>query len=122
MALNPWIVSEDILQFVRKIQNKNHLPRLANASITAVFEDSKPFVKNKINLGKVCKFSPFSKLWQHQKHDFCFVIPSDLWVSVFNNEQREAYLDLHLTRCEVDYEPEIADENKNGDASNTRTR
>jgi hypothetical protein len=112
MALNPWIVSDDILQLIRKIQNKHHSSRLANASIAAVFEDSKPFVKNKINLGKVCKFTPFAKLWQTQKHDFCVVIPSELWVSVLNDEGREAYLDLQLTRCEVEYEPELDDDKK----------
>lgn len=111
MALNPWIASLDILELIRNIKSKNHDPRLASASVTAVFEDSKPFVKNKINLGKVCKFSPFNKLWHNEKHDFCIVIPSDLWVSVLTAESREAYLDLQLTRCEVEYEPEVAEEN-----------
>jgi len=111
MAVNPWIVSQDIIELIRKIKLQNHSPRLNEASLTAVFEDAKPFVKNRLNLGKVCKFSAFSKLWQTEKHDFCVVIPSDLWSSVLNAEQREAYLDLQLTRCEVECEPEVIEEN-----------
>lgn len=110
MAINPWKCPQDILDLVREVQHKNH-PRLANASITACFDDSKPFLKNRINLGKVTKFNAFNKLWQDNRHDFCLTIPSDLWVSVLNSDQREAYLDLQLTRCEVEYYPEIVVEN-----------
>jgi hypothetical protein len=109
MAVNPWKCPNDILELIHSVQIKNHQPRLALASVAACFDDSKPFVHNKLNLGKVAKFSPFMRLWQDKQHDFCLVIPSDLWVSVLNSEQREAYLDLQLTRCEVEYEPDFAE-------------
>ena len=111
MALNPWVVSQDILFLIDQIKTKNHHPRLEQASIVACFDDSKPFIKNKINLGKVTKFSPFSKLWQREKHDFCFLISSSLWADVLKVEQQQAYLDLLLTRCDVEYEPQIIEEN-----------
>jgi hypothetical protein len=109
--MNLWKAPQDVLDLIREIQLKNHQPRLAQASVTAAFDDSKPFVSNKINLGKLSKFSPFNKLWQNQSRDFCLVIPSDLWVSVLNAQQREAYIDLQLTRCEVEYIPETVEEN-----------
>ena len=80
-------------------------------SIVACFDDTKPFLRNKLNLGKVTKFSSLAKLWQVQPHDFCLSIPTDLWYSVLQGDQREAYLDLQLTRCEVEYLPEFADVN-----------
>lgn len=104
-----WKAGEDVVGLLSEIKTRHHSPRLNLASVTVAFDDSKPFVRNKINLGKVAKFSPFMRLWQDQQHDFCLVIPSDLWVSVLNLEQREAYLDLQLTRCEVEYEPEFAE-------------
>mgnify|MGYP003475862963 CR=1 FL=1 len=111
MALNPWKCSADILTLVRHLQEKDHAPRLTNAKIGMVFDDSKPFIKNKINLGKVATFSPFNRLWQDDQHDFCLVVPSSLWVEVLNEEQRKAYLDLKLTQCSVEYEPETVEEN-----------
>lgn len=111
MAMNPWKAPTDIVSLVVDVQNKHHIPRLVDASIAVCIEDSKPFVQNKLNLGKVSKFSPLAKLWQGVPHDFCLSIPSDLWHSVLKGEQREAYLDLQLTRCQVEYIPETVEEN-----------
>lgn len=109
--MNAWKAPADILAMVDDVKQRHHAQRLGPASVAVAFDDSKPFLKNKINLGKVTKFNAFSKLWQNTRHDFCLTIPSDLWVSVLNSTQREAYLDLQLTRCEVEYYPEIAVEN-----------
>ena len=112
MALNPWKASQEVVDLVDGIIKKHHLPRLSEASVAVCFDDTKPFVKNKLNLGKVTKFSPLAKLWQNQRHDFCLSIPSDLWHSILQHQQREAYLDLQLTRCEVEYvAEEITDAN-----------
>lgn len=111
MAVHPWKVPSDILDLIQEIQTRHHEPRLANASIACCFDDSKPFVRNKINLGKVTKFSPLAKLWQGQRYDFCFVICSELWYSVLKPNEREAYIDLLLTRCQVEYVPETIEEN-----------
>lgn len=111
MAVNPWKAPSDIVTLVAEIQNRHHLPRLADASIAVCIEDSKPFVQNKLNLGRVTKFSPLAKLWQASPHDFCLSVPSDLWHSVLKSEQREAYLDLQLARCAVEYIPETVEEN-----------
>lgn len=110
MAATPWKVQQSVLDLIHKVQHKNH-PRLETASIAACFQDGKAFVKNKMNLGKVLKFSPFNKLWQLDKHDFCLLIPSSLWNEVFQEEQKEAYVDLQLTRCEVEYEVQVIEEN-----------
>lgn len=111
MPINPWKAPTEIVSLVADIQMKHHLPRLANASIVVCIEDSKPFLRNKLNLGKVSKFSSLAKLWQGSPHDFCISIPSDLWHDVLGGEQREPYLDLQLTRCAVEYVPEMIEEN-----------
>jgi hypothetical protein len=112
MAVTPWKVSQEVATLIEKVKVKHHHPRLETASITACFQDGKAFIKNKMNLGKVLKFSPFNKLWQIDKHDFCLLIPSSLWNEVLKTpEQKEAYIDLQLTRCEVEYEAQTAEEN-----------
>jgi hypothetical protein len=108
MALNPWKAPAEVVELMNKVKDAHHAERLAGASICVCFDDSKPFLRNKLNLGKVTKFSPLAKLWQNQRHDFCISVPADLWHSVLQAEQREPYLDLQLARCEVEYEPEMA--------------
>lgn len=112
--MNVWKAPPEIVNLVTELQNKDHLPRLAGASMACCLDDSKPFLNNKLNLGKVSKFSPAAKLWQGQPHDFCLNICSELWESVLTLSQRPAYLDLLLCRCVVEYVPEMADETKNG--------
>lgn len=108
--MNPWKAPEEVIELLNQIKDKHHA-RLANASIVISFDESKPFVGNKLNLGKVTKFSPLARLWQGQQHDFCLSIPMDLWHSVLKGNQREAYLDLQLSRCEVEYLREEIEEN-----------
>lgn len=110
MAVNPWKAPADVVELLNTIKDTHH-PRLANASIACCFEDSKPFVRNKLNLGRVSKFSPLAKLWQGQQHDFCISIPMELWHSILKGDQRLGYLDLQLTRCTVEYKPEEVEEN-----------
>lgn len=110
MAVNPWKAPSEIVELLNQIKDKHH-PRLQNASIGIAMDDSKPFLRNKLNLGKVTKFSPLARLWQGQQHDFCLSIPMDLWHSVLKGNQREAYLDLQLSRCGVEYLPEEIEEN-----------
>jgi hypothetical protein len=108
---NPWKAPQDVLELINHVKEKFHGERLADASIVGCFDDSKAFVKNKINLGKVSKFSTLARLWQNQKHDFCLVICADLWHDVLGNTEREALVDLLLSRCEVELVPETIEEN-----------
>lgn len=111
MSINPWKAPAEVFELLNQVKDKNHNERLGNALIAISFNDSKPFLHNKLNLGKVTKFSPLARLWQGQQYDFCLSIPMDLWHSVLNPEQREAYLDLQLSRCSVEYLPEEIEEN-----------
>lgn len=110
MAVNPWKAPAEIEALVNQVRQKYHSERLAGASLAICLDDSKPFVRNKLNLGKISKFNPLAKLWLSQKYDFCLSIPSELWHSVLKNDEREAYLDLQLTRCGVEYIPEEAED------------
>lgn len=105
MPTKPWKAPQDVIDLMEQVRSQHHTPRLVGASIGLSFDDSKPFVKNKINLGRVTRFSELSKLWQFQRHDFCIVLCSEVWYSLLIDRQREAYLDLQLTRCEVEYKP-----------------
>ena len=111
MATNPWKAPAEVVDLLNQVKIKHHAAHLGSAQIAVSFDDSKPFVHNKLNLGKVTKFSPLARLWQGQQHDFCLSIPMDLWHSVLNPEQREAYLDLQLSRCSVEYLPDEIEEN-----------
>lgn len=107
-----WRAPAEVVDLLRIVKEKHHSPRLDMAAVAVCFDDGKPFLKNKLNLGKLTKFSAAAKLWQREKYDFCLCIPSDLWSNVFNTSAaREAYLDLHLTRCSMEYIPEMYDEN-----------
>lgn len=109
MAL--WKAPTEVIELVSQIKNDFHLPRLSDAQIAVSIDENKPFVNNKLNLGKVSKFSPLAKLWQIQPYDFCLSIPSELWHSVLQGTQRAAYIDLQLTRCQVEYVPDTIEEN-----------
>lgn len=108
-----WKAPGNVLDLLDKIKIKHHHPRLELANFAVVFNESKPFVKNRFNFGSVSKFSPFNQLFQSpEKKDFSIVLCSDVWHSMLNSHQQEAILDLHLTRCEVEYVPEIVIEGK----------
>lgn len=107
-----WNATTEAYELVDAVLNKHHSPRLDSARIAIAFNDSKPFIKNRFNWGGITKFSSFNKIWQKEKFDFCLVICSDVWRSILNSEQKEALIDLHLTRCEIEYVPEIVTEGK----------
>lgn len=106
-----WKAPTEVRQLLQAIKAKHHSPRLDECSIAICFDESKPFVKNKLNLGKLSKFSITAKLYQMDKHDFCLIIPSSLWQEMLNIDQKKAFLDLHLTRCSMEYVPETIEEN-----------
>jgi hypothetical protein len=111
MSSNPWKASEEIIALLDFVKSKHHSPRLDDCRIAVCFNDSKPFANNKLNLGKLSRFSATAKLWQREKHEFCLSIPMELWTTVLDAGQREAYLDLMLTRLDMDYLPEFIEEN-----------
>lgn len=94
-----------VCQLMGEIKEKHH-PHLEQALIALSFVDSKPFVKDRINLGRVGRFSPAVKLWfpNDAKYDFHITVCADVWFGLLNDQQRESYLDLVLTRCKVEYE------------------
>ncbi len=106
-----WKTPQNVLDLIKDVKQKHHHPRLEDATFSACFEDSKSFVNNRINLGKTTKFSEFNKLWQENSCDFCIILCTDVWHSLLIDSQREALIDLHLTRCGVDFIPEVIKEN-----------
>lgn len=105
-----WKAPANVCEQLQSIKEQNHHPRLQEATIAVAFNDAKPYVGDRINLGKVSKFSSFNKIWMNQQYDFSIVLCSDVWHSILNPEQREALLDLHLTCCQVEYVPETVQE------------
>lgn len=98
--------SAQVEGLVEDVRTKNH-PHLEQALIALEFVDSKPYVKDRLNLGKVSKFSKATKLWfpSGKKYDFLISNCADVWFGILNDEQREALIDLQLSRCQVEYEP-----------------
>lgn len=107
-----WEVSSEVQAVVEEIKTKNHFKRLQEAQIAVSFNEGKPFVKGRFNWGKTSKFSSFAKIWhpKNKRYDFHISMPSDAWHSVLNASQREAWIDLHLTRCQVEYVPITVEE------------
>lgn len=110
MAIQPWQAGQDVLSLFNTVKEKHHHERLGMANIAVCFNDSKPFIKGRFNWGKVQKFSPLMKLWHptHGKYDFMIMLCADAWHSILNAYQKEALVDLHLTRCSVEYMPVTA--------------
>lgn len=106
-----WKAPDEVVNLLDQVKAKHHTVPLGAAKIAISFDDSKSFLRNKLNLGKVTKFSPLARLWQVERHDFCLSIPMELWLAVLKGNQREAYLDLQLSRCGVEYLPEEVEEN-----------
>lgn len=106
-----WTAPQEVLELADSIRTHHHLPRLEEASIAVSFSDRKPFIGGRFNWGKTSKFSPSAKIWQHKKYDFHISLPADTWHSLLDGNQREAWLDLHLTRCTVEYVPATVLEN-----------
>jgi len=106
-----WKAPKNITEIAQKVKEDNH-SRLSLAVVTVALSDEPAFKKNKFNWGKVSKFSNFNKLWQNNhKIDFCITLSSDVWHSILNMEQKEALIDLHLTRCDAERVPEVIEEN-----------
>jgi hypothetical protein len=101
-----------VRQQVDILKGKNH-PHLEQAQIAVAFTETKPFIKDRLNLGKVSKFSKSAKLWhpKDKKYDFCIYICSEVWFGMLNDHQKEAYLDLKLCQCKIEYLPEYVEEN-----------
>ena len=101
-----------VCNLLNEIKAKNH-PHLETALIACGIVDTKPYVHNKLNLGKVSKFSKGMKLWlpKETKYDFLVTLVADVWFGLFNEQQKEAWLDLLLTRCQVEYEPNCVEIN-----------
>jgi hypothetical protein len=95
---------------LQEVKLKNH-PNLELATIALAFCDAKPFIRNKFNWGKVSKFSPLSKIWIGEQYEMAIVISSDAWLDICNDAQREALLDLNLSRISPKYLPETIEEN-----------
>jgi hypothetical protein len=110
MATLPWPAGQDVLDLFTVVKEKHHHDRLFQAKIAVCFSETKPFIKGRFNWGKVMKFSPLMKLWHptHSKYDFMVILCADAWHSILNSYQKEALVDLHLTRCSVDYIPAMA--------------
>lgn len=107
----PWKANNEVFELLSVVKSKHHSPRLDDCSLALCFDETKAFVKNKLNLGKLSKFSATAKLWQREKFDFCLSISSDLWTELLKPSDREAYLDLMLTRIDMEYIPETVEEN-----------
>lgn len=108
-----WPADNDVMALGEKIRTSNHLPRLLEAKIAIAFNDSKPFIKGRFNWGKVLKFTNVNKLWhpKDKRYDFLINLCGDAWIDILDGGQREALLDLHLNCCQVEYEPEVIEEN-----------
>ena len=106
-----WKAPNNVSEMLASVVSQWHLPRLEQAQIGIAFTDTKAYVGDKVNLGRVSKFSDFNKLWMSESLDFSLQICADVWHEILNPHQREAYLDLLLCCCQVDYVPETIVEN-----------
>ena len=97
---------DEVQALLSSLKAANHNPRLLEASVVVIFDDSKPFKKDRLNWGKVLKFSPLARLFNTDHYDFAIQLPAMLFNDVLNYEQRKALLDLRLECCQVDYIPE----------------
>ncbi len=109
----PWLANSAVFDLMEEVKFKYHSPRLELAKVAVCFADSKPFVKGRFNWGKTLKFSPLNKLFQqHNKiYDFLIILSTDAWHEVLTGDEREALLDLHLTRCVAEFLPNFIEEN-----------
>lgn len=108
-----WKAPNNVVELLTSVIESHHLPRLEEARFAVAFVDTKPFIRNHFNWGKVMKFTDFNKLWQGNPYDFSIVLCSDVWHNLLSEEGRAGLLDLHLIRCTPDYEPEtIVEGNK----------
>lgn len=112
MSLGPIKAPPQVIEILDNVRNKFH-PHLEQAKIAVEFVATKAYVKNEINLGQVKKFGKAAKLWMplHEKYDFLISLCTDVWYDILNNDQREALLDLLVSRCQVEMLPNVVVEN-----------
>lgn len=102
----PWKAPKEVTDLMEEVKSKNHDERLATADVLVWFDESKPFVNNSLNLGKAIKLGPVHRVLDEDRHNFLITLPSDVWHNILVGKQREAWLDLHLTRFTPDYKPQ----------------
>lgn len=114
-ATPPWAAGLDVVTLFEKVKKSHHHPRLEEATIAVCFADTKPFIKGRFNWGKVRRFNPLDKLFQGDKYDFLVVLCATAWQGVLKEDfKKEALVDLHLSRCSVEYVPVTRTEEKHG--------
>jgi hypothetical protein len=109
--MDVWPADQTVFQLVEKVKAKHH-PRLADAHIAVSIADNKAFVNDRFNWGKTSKFANRAKIWHpdDKRYDFEISISADAW-NILTEAQREAYIDLRLSCMQLDYEPEVVEEN-----------
>lgn len=113
MATEHWAAPPDVVGMLDVILEKYH-PALQEAVFAVEFVDSKPFVKDRLNLGKSLRFSKAARVWhpKDKKYDFCISLCADVWHGLLTTQhQRDALLDLRLLQFQVEYEPQVVDVN-----------
>src|SRR5689334_9450355 len=110
MSSKPIPAPNNVVTLLNQLKAQDHHPRLEEAHIVICFEDVKPFKKGRFNWGKVTKFSPFAKLWhpKNEKYDFQIALSADGWYQLLDEYQQKAWLELQLTRCQVEMIPKKA--------------
>jgi hypothetical protein len=108
-----WLADSNLnLKLEELIQKYHH--RLStpfgDCKVAVVLTDSKPFIEEKINWGKVKKVDKFNKIWINKDLNYCIIISSDL-LNILKEDQKEAILDLHLSRIRPQYQPKKVIEN-----------
>lgn len=110
-AISP--AGEDVMQLLDEVHRKHHA-RVLDARVAVLFKAVKPFsADGRFNFGQVKKFTPAAKIWHHPDHiyDFEITIPEDAWHVILTPHQREALIDLHLSRCSAEFVPQEVERN-----------
>jgi hypothetical protein len=106
-----WPAPTEITERLQEVKDRYH-SQLESVSIVIELSDAKPFKVNRLNLGSLRKFSTANKIWQKGDFDFCITIVGEVWQEILQGDQRDALIDLHLTRIEPVCEPQVIVENK----------
>lgn len=109
-----WLADSDLNVKLKDLIEKHHKCRLStnfgDCKVEIVLSDSKPFIEDKLNWGSVKKNNKFNQVWMNKYFDYCIVLSSEL-VKILNQNQKEAILDLHLSRIRLQYQPKKIVEN-----------
>jgi len=109
--MDVWPADQSVFKLVEEVKTKHH-PRLKDANIAVSVVDNKAFVRDRFNWGKTSKFASRAKIWHpdDKRYDFEISICADAW-GMLTEHQKEAYVDLRLSCMELEYEPEVVEEN-----------